>query len=489
MATPPGLRAIPRLTCHGCGQTVQAIGDSGVAWRCPHAGEGDVDHVLRPALTEPPAEPESWADTSSEHPFVRYRALLGSHAAAGALGIGDAEFVAEVERLDERVASVEGRGFHVTPFGEEAALANAAGLDGARLLVKAEPGNVSGSHKARHLMGVALWLRVEALARARGALSPPAGDAPRLAIASCGNAALAAAVVAAAAHHALDVFVPTWASPAIVDRLRALGASISACARTPGAAGDPCYHGFRAAIARGATPFCCQGPDNGLTIEGGETIAWEVVDALGGDVPDAAFVQVGGGALATAVARGFLEARHRGRASRVPRLHAVQTYGCAPLVRAYDLVAQRVLEAAGDTRPPLDTLSPASARARAERAGVIEALRSAAHIDEALRFAATDRSGVMWPWETEPHSLATGILDDETYDWFAIVEAMLRTGGYPVLASEETLARANALARDVAGLDACFTGTAGLAGVMDAVALDERLRGERVLVICSGRRR
>ncbi len=31
----------------------------------------------------------------------------------------------------------------------------------------------------------------------------------------------------------------------------------------------------------------------------------------------------------------------------------------------------------------------------------------------------------MWPWETEPHSVAHGILDDETYDWLAVVEGML----------------------------------------------------------------
>ena len=57
----------------------------------------------------------------------------------------------------------------------------------------------------------------------------------------------------------------------------------------------------------------------------------------------------------------------------------------------------------------------------------------------------------MWPWETEPHSIAHGILDDETYDWAAVVEAMLTTGGRPVVVSEELLARANQLARRVDG--------------------------------------
>ena len=41
----------------------------------------------------------------------------------------------------------------------------------------------------------------------------------------------------------------------------------------------------------------------------------------------------------------------------------------------------------------------------------------------------------MWPWEGELTSLADGILDDETYDWLAVVEGMLDTGGSPL---EET---------------------------------------------------
>ena len=42
-----------------------------------------------------------------------------------------------------------------------------------------------------------------------------------------------------------------------------------------------------------------------------------------------------------------------------------------------------------------------------------------------LAWAARHRSAFMWPWETEPHSVADGILDDETYDWLAVVRGML----------------------------------------------------------------
>jgi len=52
----------------------------------------------------------------------------------------------------------------------------------------------------------------------------------------------------------------------------------------------------------------------------------------------------------------------------------------------------------------------------------------------------------MQAWETPPHSVATGILDDETYDWRAVVEGMLLTGGRPLVVSETALTEAHALA-------------------------------------------
>ena len=48
----------------------------------------------------------------------------------------------------------------------------------------------------------------------------------------------------------------------------------------------------------------------------------------------------------------------------------------------------------------------------------------------------------MWPWETVPHSLAHGILDDETYDWVALVDAMLATGGQAIVVDEDEIAGA-----------------------------------------------
>lgn len=248
------------LACAGCGAGVEATPAIPAPVRCPMARPGDdVDHVLRRTLD---ASRVSYPESGEPNPFVRYRKLLHSWHVAAAAGRSDAEWIARVGELDREIAAIDGTGFEVTPCAPADDLAARLGLASGSLWVKDETGNVSGSHKARHLMGILLYLE------ATGAIRANRSDT-RLAIASCGNAALAAAVVARAAGLPLDVFVPPWANPHVVARLRDLGARISVCERERGVAGDPCYHRFKEAVAAGAVPFCCQGPDNGLAMEGG----------------------------------------------------------------------------------------------------------------------------------------------------------------------------------------------------------------------------
>jgi hypothetical protein len=167
---------------------------------------------------------------------------------------------------------------------------------------------------------------------------------------------------------------------------------------------------------------------------------------------------------------------------RVPRFYTVQTAGAYPLKRAYDAVADRILQ-----RVPLvaeQGFSPASDRERAELMMDYPAI-----IEDELRYARGHRSAFMRPWEKMPCSIAHGILDDETYDWAAVVEGMLRTGGWPLVVSENRLVEANTVAREVTGLNVDHTGSAGLAGLMKAIAIDTRLSAERVAVVFSGVRR
>jgi threonine dehydratase len=292
---------------------------------------------------------------------------------------------------------------------------------------------VGGSHKSRHLVGVLLHLRV---ADALG-LSPTAAR-PSLAIASCGNAAIAAATLAQHADWPLQVFVPEWASATVLSTLEALGAAITVCERRDtDPPGDPAVLRFREAVAKGSLPFGVQGPDNALCLDGGRTIGWEMVAARddgGPDRLDRAVVQVGGGALATCVGWGL--------GSSV-RLDSVQAQGCAPLARAWWRAKD------------LGLSGPAVA----------------------LRW-----SQLMTPWD-RPQSLADGIIDDETYDWLGVFDVMRASGGRPLVAPEEAIAKAAAVGA-ATGIPVSPTGAAGLAGLL--VEDGHPAEGEQVAVIFSG---
>ena len=409
-------------------------------FRCRRAGRGDTDHVVTRKLDPFRIEAVRGEDPN---PFIRHRELLHSWHLARRRGLTDAAYVDLVRRLDAAVGVVDGRGFRITPFGRNEGLSVRLGFDATGgLWVKDETGNVAGSHKARHLMGVLLYLNVV-----------ERREQPPLAIASCGNAAVAAAVLARAVERPLRVFVPTDAEPAVLERLNALGASIATCPRTPEVAGDPCVHGFHDALKDGALAFCCQGNENGLTIEGGELLGHEIIGQLGGGVLDHVVIQVGGGALASAVIQAFRFAHRAGLTSQLPRFHAVQTRGAWPLKRAWDVVQER-LRTEGEI-------------------GVIE--RATKH-----------RSEFMWPWEETPHSVASGILDDETYDWLAVVKGLLASRGSALVVDEESLREANALARETTGISVSHTGSAGLAGLMQLRRDGVVKPGERAAVIFSG---
>ncbi len=435
------------FVCSGCGERIEGGGLP--PFRCPRALDGDnVDHVLERRLD---VERVPLPSASDDNPFIAFRTLLGSYQRAG---VEDAHWVEQVRALDQRVAEVDGHGFSTTPFVEAAALADAVGWRG-QLRVKDETGNVSGSHKARHLMGLLLYLET-----VPGA---PARERP-LAISSCGNAALAAAVVARAAGRTLRVFVPTWAEPAVVARLEELGAELAVCERDASEPGDPCTLAFRRAVVEGAIPFSCQGSDNGLVVEGGMTLAYEMIASS--PPPGRIFVQVGGGALASATVQAYEEMERRD-AGALPRIHAVQTEAVAPLRRAWARVMRRLLPALGykGALPPESGAGIALDRAR-EWADLVHAHRDGLELEAALGYAATHRSEFMWPWEGEPHGLAHGILDDETYDWFAVTRGMLRSGGFPIAVSDATIAQANRLARKSTTIPVDATGSSGLAGLL-----------------------
>jgi threonine synthase len=387
-------------------------------------------------LDTPPDAAWPDPDDPEPNPFVRYRRLLWSWQRAMLAGWTDDDVVALVRRLDASVTRVEGVGFRITPVGSWVDLDDRLPR---RVLWKDETGNVAGSHKARHLMGLLLHLAVDAVA----------DDTP-LAISSCGNAALGAATVARAAGRPIDVFIPTWADPAIVARLEQLDARVHVCARSDSELGDPCMAAFREAVRAGARGFGVQATENRWTLDGGRTIGWELSEQMRDDPVEHVFVQVGGGALLVSCALGLLEGATLGPLPEAPAVWAVQTEGCAPFDRAWRALPQ------GDS------------------------------IDQRLE-SANAHPELMTPW-ADPRSSATGILDDVTYDWLGVTRALLRTGGSSVVVPETDIVEATRLVKAL-GIDASATGAAGVAGVMTAMATGRIVAETPVAVLVTGRRR
>ncbi len=403
--------------CAVCGRRIDIA--TPLPWRCPAATSDDPHHVLRLVertvtgeATSAVIPPRTGAPT-----FRRYAERFAWRAFARANGMTPAACDALVPQIADDLV--------VTPLARSDRLSDECGVE---VWVKDETGNLAGSHKARHLASILLHLRAAELL---GLL----GERPPLAIASCGNAALAAATLARRAAWPLDVYVPTWMDDAFGDRLDELGARIHRCERrSSDPPGDPAMLRFREARDAGAIPFTVQGPENALCLDAGRTIGWEIADqaAAAGVTFDRAVVQVGGGAMAACLGAGVGPAT---------RLDAVQAEGAAPFVDAWD------------------------------------------------RIVSTDRperywSVIMRPW-TDPHSLADGIVDDETYDWIALKDAMFASGGRPVAASEDEIAHAHRMAT-AAGYSASPTGSAGVAGVLALARAGALSDGERVVVVMSG---
>ena len=420
------------FTCATCAKKVSV--DAFAPWRCPNEN-GDRHHVL---LID---ESDQHIVESHPNPFIAFRRNMLWWQFATANGMTDEQTIVLVQRIDDAITKVGGVGFETTPltyqsaFSEELSFVSPGGI-----WVKDETHNVGGSQKARHLMSILLHLFVaEELGIAPWSHSTAR---PSLAISSCGNAAIAASTLAAAAKWPIDVFIPEWAGGVVVETLTALGARIHRCARqSQDPPGDPTVLRFREAVNNGSIPFSVQGPENALCLDGGRTIGWEMGLQLAQEnisKLDAIFVQVGGGAFAASLSRGLSES------GIAAPLVAVQTEGCAPLSRAWNT-------AHADAKP------------------------------------AQHWTQHMWPWESEPVSLADGILDDETYDWVADLAQIQGTNGQVVVARESEVIDASQLAPRTTSINASPTGAAGVAGLL---AMRSQLANTaRVAVVLSGIRR
>ena len=182
--------------------------------------------------------------------------------------------------------------------------------------IKDESRNPTGSFKARG-MAVAV-----SMARALGATA--------LAAPSAGNAAGALAAYGARAGLPVTVAMPEDTPRAFVEECRHYGAEVHLVPGTIADAGKWLKdNGPRDAfdVSTLKEPY---------RVEGKKTMAYELYEQLGGNLPDAILYPTGGGTGLIGMWKAFDEMQAMGWiGAERPRLVSVQAEGCAPVVKAF----------------------------------------------------------------------------------------------------------------------------------------------------------
>ena len=223
-----------------------------------------------------------------------------------------------------RESSIVSLGEGFTPMRRARRLGDKLGV--LNLYLKDEGVNPTGSFKAR---GQAVAI---SMARELGL--------KKVAVPSAGNAGGAMAAYAAVAGMQVLVYMPEGAP--VVNRLECalLGAEVTL---VPGNIKD-CGRALRERIEREGW-FDMSTLKEPYRVEGKKTMAYEVVEQLGGKVPDAIIYPTGGGTGLVGMWKAFDEMEELGWIGRKrPRLIAVQATGCAPMVRAFAARAERAEE-------------------------------------------------------------------------------------------------------------------------------------------------
>ncbi len=229
-----------------------------------------------------------------------------------------------------------------TPLTRAGRLAQDLGIH--RLYLKDETRNPTGSFKDR-MLAVGVTRACEL-------------GKKTIAVQSSGNVAAAAAAYAAKAGLQAKIFVPRTAPEEKLVQVLIYGADLF---RIDHDSPTDIFDLLRWAcdefgwyLASTAAIF------NPFTLEGAKTIAYEIAEQLGFDLPEWMIVPVGGGGNIGSLWRGFNDLRALGLVTRLPRMVGVQAAGCAPIVEAIRL-GRTAREALTCRWPTIDTVAGAIA--------------------------------------------------------------------------------------------------------------------------------
>lgn len=145
---------------------------------------------------------------------------------------------------------------------------------------------------------------------------------------SSGNAGCAIAAYAARAGIKCDIYVPESTSPAKLAQIESYGARLH---KIPGSREDTA----RAVQVAAETCYYASHSWNPFFFQGTKTIAFEIWEQLGWQVPNVLVLPVGNGTLLLGAYFGFQDLTTAGMISEIPQLIGVQAQNCSPLAQAF----------------------------------------------------------------------------------------------------------------------------------------------------------
>jgi len=161
-----------------------------------------------------------------------------------------------------------------------------------------------------------------------------------VAIPSAGNAAAALAAYGAKAGMEVYAFMPKDVPESILMECVFLGAKVYL---VDGLINDAA--GIVRKLERRYGWFDVSTSRQPYRFEGYKAMAFEIAEQFNWDLPDSVFFPTGGGEGIIGLWKGFEELTELGWTEKIPRLIAVQSSGCAPLVEAYNRDEPEVKEA------------------------------------------------------------------------------------------------------------------------------------------------
>jgi threonine synthase len=178
------------------------------------------------------------------------------------------------------------------------------------------------------------------------------------------------------------------------------------------------------------------GANTALQMKAYGEIAYEIYDELR-DAPAAVAVPVSNGSTLAGIYKGFLSLYRRGKTSRLPRMVAGSSHGKNPIIRAFL-----------KNTPACEDLKP-----------------------EQIRETAVNEPLINW------HS----------FDGDPALEAIRKSGGWSLYASDKSMLTYSRLLREKEGLSILPASTAGLSVLLERHG-KEPLPGDRYVVILTGRK-